>query len=90
MRSGKGVFKAGKLLKIFVEFDEVIRRIKITGDFFFYPEDAIAELEKALEGTPVNEEEIKKKAEAFLQRPGVEAYGFDAAQLAQAVLAACR
>ncbi|MEM4389099.1 MAG: lipoate protein ligase C-terminal domain-containing protein [Candidatus Micrarchaeia archaeon] len=90
MKMGKAVFKAGKLLKVFVEFDELIHRIKITGDFFFYPEEAIAELERALEGTPVNEEEIRRRVEAFLQRPGIEAYGFDAAQLTQAIMAACR
>jgi len=90
MKSGKSIFKAGKLLKVFVEFDDVIRKVKITGDFFFYPEDALSELERAIEGAPLSEEEVRKRAESFLQRPDIEAYGFDAAQLAQAILAACR
>ena len=38
----------GKLLKISIEFDEknnVIRDIRITGDFFAYPEEAIELME---------------------------------------------
>ena len=49
---GKAVHKVegGKLLKITVEFDDVIDDVKITGDFFLHPEESIKDLEKNLFG----------------------------------------
>lgn len=50
MKTGRGIRKIpdGKLVKIEVLFDEVKKRIesiKITGDFFCYPENIIPEIE---------------------------------------------
>ncbi len=60
--------KGGKLIKCTLELDEEkIKRIKITGDFFMYPEDAIEKLEKALQGTQFDEEEISKKVKEALK-----------------------
>ena len=42
---GKSVYKAAKLVKINVEYeDNRILSIDITGDFFIYPEDRIKEI----------------------------------------------
>ncbi|WP_297438296.1 lipoate protein ligase C-terminal domain-containing protein [Thermococcus sp.] len=52
-----GEHKAKKGL-IRIEFDEengIARHVKITGDFFMHPEDALAELERRLEGQRVAE-----------------------------------
>jgi lipoate-protein ligase A len=52
-----GEHKAKKGL-IRIEFDEengVARHVKITGDFFMHPEDALAELERRLEGHRIAE-----------------------------------
>ena len=60
--------KGGKLIKCTLELDEEkIKRIKITGDFFMYPEDAIEKLEKALQDTQFDEEEISKKVKEALK-----------------------
>ena len=41
--------KGGKLIKCTLELDEgKIKRIKITGDFFIYPEDAIEKVDAGL------------------------------------------
>ena len=48
----KSVYKIpeGKLVKIELETtDNKIKKIKITGDFFLYPEEIISKLEKSLE-----------------------------------------
>ena len=56
---GRAVQKveAGKLLKISVEFDDVIDDVKITGDFFLHPEESIKDLEKNLFGLKSNADE---------------------------------
>ena len=59
MKSGKNIFKAGKLIKIDLQYDEAIREIKIHGDFFLYPEDAIDKLQHQLIGTRVDRQAIK-------------------------------
>jgi lipoate-protein ligase A len=84
LKQGKSIFKAGKLLKVFVEFDERIRSIKITGDFFLHPEEIIFEIEKGLVGTDIDERAVKEKLEHLLKDADV--FGFDAGQLAQAIM----
>ncbi len=60
--------KGGKLIKCTLELhEEKIKRIKITGDFFMYPEDAIEKLEKSLQGIQFDEEEISKKVKEALK-----------------------
>lgn len=88
IKHGKSIFKAGKLLKVFLEYDESIRSIKITGDFFLHPEEKILEIEKGLVGTPANEAAITERLGQLLS--GVDVFGFDAKQLAQAIMAAIK
>ncbi len=57
MEHRMGEHKARKGL-IRIEFDDengIARQVKITGDFFMYPEDAVAELEKKMEGHMITE-----------------------------------
>ncbi len=42
--------KEGKLVKVEVEYDRIIRRIKITGDFFLHPEDVLDRIEESMIG----------------------------------------
>jgi hypothetical protein len=50
MAQGETVYKVpgGKLIRIWVDFDGKINSIRITGDFFVYPETWIEQLEKEL------------------------------------------
>ncbi len=53
---GNVIYKAGKLIRIKAIFEgDKIRTIKITGDFFLYPEDAIEDIEKSLKDKSVGE-----------------------------------
>jgi len=40
--------KEGKVVKVEVEYDEVIKNIRITGDFFLHPEDILDKIEKSI------------------------------------------
>ena len=80
MRAENGILrgelkiKGGKLIKCTLELHEGrIKRIKITGDFFMYPEHTIEKLEKALQNARFQEEEISKKIKEALK--GVELIG---------------
>lgn len=42
--------KEGKLVKVEVECDRFIKKIKITGDFFLHPEDVLETIEKSILG----------------------------------------
>jgi lipoate---protein ligase len=60
----------GKLVSVRVEYDELIRKVEILGDFFIYPESALAEIERSLVDLDANSTEpqiaakIKKVTEA--------------------------
>jgi hypothetical protein len=65
----------GKFLKIFMDFDDTINEIVITGDFFAHPEQAIDELQDSLTGARAESGEIKKILKDFFEDKGVRMYG---------------
>jgi hypothetical protein len=71
---GRVAIKKGKLLKIWARFNEdVILDIKITGDFFVYPENTIELIENSLLGKRVSEVgEIIKKIMENCEYIGIE------------------
>ena len=42
--------REGTLVKVEVEYDETIKKLNITGDFFLHPEDVLDEIEKSMIG----------------------------------------
>jgi len=42
--------REGKVVKVEIECNELIRNVKITGDFFIHPEDILDEIEKSIIG----------------------------------------
>ena len=73
----------GKFFRIYIEGKEVVEKIKITGDFFFYPETGILEIEKHLIGKKVSE--IGKEFDKFIQEKGYEALGFSGKDIDEAI-----
>ena len=66
---GKAIYKVpgGKLIKVDLGVrDGRIAEIRITGDFFMHPEDAIEELERMLMGTPTQIHELEEVINNFL------------------------
>ena len=52
--SAKQKVKEGKLVKVEVEYDEYIKRLRITGDFFLHPEDMLEKIETSMVGMKKN------------------------------------
>ncbi|MFA5996003.1 MAG: lipoate protein ligase C-terminal domain-containing protein [Patescibacteria group bacterium] len=79
----------GKLLKIFLELDNnIIKNIKITGDFFIYPEEAIMSIEQALLQIPIIQERLKQKIQAVISAQQLELFGVDIESIVKTILLA--
>jgi hypothetical protein len=65
----------GKFLKIFMDFDDTINDIVITGDFFAHPEQAIDDLQENLKGAKTDSGEIERILKDFFDEKGVRMYG---------------
>jgi hypothetical protein len=79
----------GKLLKISVEYDgkkNKIRDIRITGDFFAYPEEAIELMETKLRNVLIEREQLTEKIRSIITECHIEFIGVDAEGLTQAIL----
>ena len=90
----KAIYKVpnGKLLKVSLERDNNnnIQFVKITGDFFTYPEENIEHLEKYLIGATLSPEALKESIEDFLRRSPTEFFGLDVESLIHTIMAAAQ
>ncbi len=48
MSSANRKVKEGKIVKVEVEFDNVITKLKISGDFFLHPEEVLDDIEESM------------------------------------------
>ncbi len=90
---GHSVYKApnGKLVKIELDFDpkgKLIEAVKVTGDFFIYPEDSIRMVENRLMGLPLDKAFIANSLTGFFAENEIQVFGFTPADLAHAILMA--
>lgn len=79
--------KGGKLIRAQVHFNgDTIRFIKITGDFFMYPEDAIMRIERGLVGKKL------ESIESVIQKlfSNIECIGFSYSDLHDIIMEAYR
>lgn len=77
----------GKLVAVdFVVSDATLRGVQISGDFFLYPDEALDDLNRALEGLPVDlgEAEVEARVRDGL-RPDANLLGTSPAGIAVAV-----
>lgn len=87
----KALYKVphGKLLKIFLtDGDEKILSIKITGDFFLYPEEHLEGLEENLVGVTLTEAELRSRIQTFLSDHPTTLFGLDTDSLVTTILSA--
>ncbi len=78
-----------KLVHIDVDFkNDTIAYIHLSGDFFIYPEEAIAEIEQLLLGLPVERALIEQHILTLLQRKNIEMVGISVSTIAQGIMEA--
>ncbi|MCS7120680.1 MAG: lipoate protein ligase C-terminal domain-containing protein [Nitrososphaerota archaeon] len=88
---GKAEYKVsgGKLIRVKVrKKDGLIEEIKITGDFFMHPEDAIEILEEKIRYQPLVESSIAKAIAEFLETSKVTLLGASPEDLAKCIVMA--
>jgi len=87
----KSVYKIpnGKLLKISLTYSKknnTINQIRIMGDFFAYPEEAIEVLEDKLKNTVLAKDKLLERINFVIKENNFEFIGLDAEGLAQGIL----
>lgn len=88
-----GDYKAvgGKLLRVRMtvsaENPPVIQTLRITGDFFMHPEEAIEDLEQRLTGAPLDETVLRERVQTFFAGD-VQVVGADVSDFVTALLKA--
>jgi len=80
------IYKSKKLIKISLEYTDskIISSIRITGDFFLYPEETLDQIEASLIGKKMDRNSIKETIEKCLSHS--EAFGFDSESLTDAII----
>jgi len=87
----KSVYKVpnGKLLKIFLRYDEKdnsINEIRITGDFFAYPEETIEIMENELKNTLLERMPLLEKIQSVIKEHNIQFIGLHAEGLTEGIL----
>lgn len=82
----------GKLLRVKVDYNKVIKEVSITGDFFLYPEESIEKIELALFGLDINDSEEKMVGiiNEVLKENNIQLVGIDPSSIARNVKAAMK
>jgi len=65
----------------------LIQALRITGDFFMHPEEAIEDLEQLLTGAPLDEAALRERVQAFFDQD-VQVVGADVDDFVTALLKA--
>ncbi len=76
--------KEGKLVKVEVECDKFIKKVKITGDFFLHPEDVLEMIEKSILGLrkDAGKDEIVSRIHKIAEANDVQMIGVSPESLA--------
>lgn len=87
----KSVYKipAGKLLKVFLDYNgknNQINKVRITGDFFAYPEEAIEIMENMLKDTVLEEEQLFQRIQSIIDEHNIQFIGLNARGLTKGIL----
>jgi lipoate-protein ligase A len=90
-RMGRAEYKVegGKLVKAQVIIDgNIIRKVKITGDFFLHPEELIEELEEALVGSLLDESNLAKLIRGVIEKKNAILLGASPEDFAKCIVMA--
>ena len=89
--NSKSVYKVpnGKLLKISLNYNEKtknIETVRITGDFFAYPEEAIELIEEELKNAHLEKNILFEKIQSIINENDLEFIGLNAEGLTEGIL----
>jgi len=88
---GKAVYKVrgGKLIKVHLTMEnEKIKEIKIMGDFFLHPEETIEDIERTLEGCPLEERKLSLLIKKVLENKQAVSLGVSPEDFARCIIMA--
>lgn len=79
--------REGKLVKVDVEYDKVIKKLKITGDFFLHPEEILEKIEKSMLGLNKNAsiETIASKIQKIVKAHDAQMIGISPESMAMVI-----
>ncbi|HUB92838.1 MAG TPA: lipoate protein ligase C-terminal domain-containing protein [Candidatus Saccharimonadales bacterium] len=77
----------GKLIEVRIDYEGSITKAEILGDFFLYPEESIADIEKSLVGVGIGEDEaaISERISKAARTRKAEMVGITSEAIAKAV-----
>lgn len=77
--------QGGKLLRVRAEYEDVIKNVQITGDFFVHPEDTVEQIERSLFGInkDVTELVIQEIVNDILAKNNAQLIGIDSEAIAR-------
>jgi len=79
----------GKLVRVrLTEEEGKVKSVQISGDFFLVPEDSLPTLEKMLDGTLLQEADLRKTIFRFFETSQVQSLGVSGDDLVRALLSA--
>ena len=89
--NSKSIYKVpnGKLLKINLDYNQKtnnIENVRITGDFFAYPEESIELMEKKLRNTVLEQSQLLEKIRSIITEYHIQFVGVDAEGLTKGIL----
>lgn len=82
----KSIYKVpnGKMVRISLEEEDgIIKKIKITGDFFLYPEEGIDSIEKGLENVLLDK--IEEKIAEIVEKKKLILFGLNIQGICEAI-----
>lgn len=87
----KSIYKVpdGKLLKIKLNYNQKtnkINNVRITGDFFVHPEEAIEMIEEELKNLKLDKINLFEKIQSVVTQNNIELIGLDAESLTNGIL----
>jgi lipoate-protein ligase A len=90
--SARHKVKEGKVVKVEVEYEEVIKNIRITGDFFLHPEDILEEIEKSIAGLERNADinTITSRIQRIIAAKDIQMIGIGPESIARVIKEALR
>ena len=90
IKTQQGIHKSkGGLIRSFVNAENgIIKEISISGDFFFFPEEAFFKIAEELKGIEAKREKVQQKIEEIYKRENIQSPGTLPADFMESIMKA--